>query len=64
MGRPRKLVVEPDADLKGLDAVQYTIAEIIQERCGINGCTPKFHMEEAGIILKKIVKQNLLKDSE
>ncbi len=64
MGRPRKVVVEPDAELKGWEAVEYTIAQVLQERCGINGCLPKFHLEEAQIILKKLMRYDLLKDRE
>lgn len=64
MGRPKKVIAEADPDLKGLDAVQYSVAQILQERCGINGCSPKFHLDEAGIIVKKMKQFDLIKDSE
>lgn len=62
LGRPRKVQAEPDEALAGHEAVQYTIAEILQTRCGIPGCVPKHHIEEAGIILRRIIKLGLLKD--
>ena len=62
MGRPRKVIKEADPDLKGLEAVQESIAQILQERCGIKGCLPKLHMEEAEIILKKMKQYDLIKD--
>lgn len=60
-GRPRKVIEEPDATLKGLEAVEQGIAEILQERCGIKGCLPKLHLDEARIILKKLVQYDLVK---
>lgn len=60
-GRPRKVIVEPDEELKGLEAVELVIAQVLQERCGINGCLPKLHLDEARIILKKLVQYDLVK---
>ena len=64
MGRPKKVVVEPDAELEGWESVEYTIAQVLQERCGINGCLPKIHLDEARIILKKLIRYDLLKERD
>lgn len=44
-GRPRKVpVVEPTDD-------EATVAEFLSKNCGIYGCTPKNHIEEARELL-------------
>jgi hypothetical protein len=51
-----------EEDLTGHEAVQRTIAEILAARCGIPGCSEKHHEEESGIILRKMIRLDLLKD--
>ena len=64
-GRPRKIVLmEEEPELVGHKAAQYTIAEVLVPYCGITGCIPKHHMEDAGIILQKLIRLDLLKDDK
>lgn len=63
VGRPKKVVSEIDSDLRGLEALEMTVAEVIQETiCSIPGCQPKFHLEDAKIILHKMQKLKLIKE--
>ena len=51
-GRPRKVVVEPLAS----DSIELEVAQILAQRCGIPGCSPKNHIGEATqitIIMKR-----------
>jgi len=42
-GRPRKIIVEPTAP----ESVEWEVAQILAQRCGIPGCSPKNHLAEA-----------------
>jgi len=48
-GRPKKVAVEPPT------SKEQEIAEALQRSCFIPGCSAKFHMEDAKLVLK-IVK--------
>lgn len=51
-GRPRKIqpvVVEPDS-------IQWDIAKILSEYCGVPGCSPRNHLEAASRIIE-VIKQ-------
>ncbi len=62
-GRPRKIVMAEDEELRGLDALQMTVAEVIQETlCGIPGCMPKFHLEDARVVVRKMKDLDLIKE--
>ena len=55
-GRPRKVVVEPIAS----DSIEMEVAAVLAKVCGIPGCSPRLHLEEAKqitIIMKR--KYNL-----
>ena len=55
-GRPRKVVVEPLAP----ESVEWEVAAVLARMCGIPGCGPRLHLEEAKqitIIMKR--KYNL-----
>ena len=59
MGRPAKVVVD-NSDLDAYEEAELTIAQILQERCGTKGCLPKWHVEEAQIILRKLIILNII----
>jgi hypothetical protein len=51
-GRPRKVVVEPLAP----DSIELEVASVLSKVCGIPGCAPRLHLEEAKqitIIMKR-----------
>jgi hypothetical protein len=53
-GRPRKIqpiVVEPNT-------IQWDIAKILSEYCGVPGCSPRNHFEAASRIIEVINKRS------
>jgi len=47
-GRPRKYPVVEEEQPK---TIQWLIAEVAHEYCGIPGCTTKLHLQEASQIM-------------
>lgn len=62
-GRPAKIIVD-NSDLNEYEEATLTIAVVLQERCGITGCMPKFHLDEASIILRKLIRLDIIKERE
>lgn len=51
-GRPRKVPVEPVLP----ESIEWEVAGVLAQRCGIPGCSPRNHIEEAKqitIIMKR-----------
>lgn len=49
-GRPRKVPVEPIDP----DTLQWGVAKILSRNCGVPGCSPRNHLEEASEIIEVI----------
>ena len=52
-GRPRKIPLEPiTEDTK--DTLAWGIAEQLSVYCGVRGCIPKIHLDDANKIVEKL----------
>jgi hypothetical protein len=48
-------------DLSSHEVIAWEIAEIMQETmCAIKGCQPKFHLEDANRIVRKMIAEGLI----
>lgn len=65
-GRPRKIlssVTNEEEELEGLESLQMTVAQIIQETvCGISGCDAKWHLEDAKVVVQKMKLLDLIRE--
>lgn len=62
-GRPIKVITD-NSDLNGHEEAELTIAQVLQERCGIPGCVAKHHIEEARIILRRLIRLDIVKERD
>lgn len=51
-GRPRRVVMEPPVDY------ELKAAQLLADRCGIPGCSPKNHLEEVRA-LSQLIKESI-----
>ena len=56
----KKVENTPSSDLKAHEQAIWLIAEILQQRCGIPGCSPKHHMEEANLLMRKFINLGII----
>lgn len=56
-GRPRKVPVEPLVP----ESLEWEVAQVLSGYCGVPGCNPKNHKEEA-IRLIEIMKRKLARE--
>lgn len=55
--------VKVEEELSSYEQLVWTVAEVIQSTlCSIQGCQPKFHLEDANIIVRKMIRLGLVKE--
>jgi hypothetical protein len=59
-GRPRKVVVEPVPS----DSLQWEVAQELVRHCGVPGCSPRLHLEEASHIIEIMDKRYNFRSSD
>ena len=62
-GRPPR-VVEDTSDLTNYEKAEAGIASVLHGTCPIQGCQPKWHLEDARAILRKLMQLNLIKEDD
>jgi len=62
-GRPPR-VIEDTSDLTKYQKAEEAIAGVLHGTCPIQGCQPKWHMDEARAILRKLIRLNIIKEDD
>lgn len=63
MGRPKKVEEHATGAKSPYEEAEYEVAVVLQERCGIRGCIPKVHLEEARYLIRKFISLGIIKDA-